>query len=65
MLILNNKLRLVKTTRIEKNAAITLRTGLLPKGTYYIRVSRSDNYFEDESDTLDDGRIYSFTWKKY
>lgn len=65
MLILNNKLRMVKTSRIENYGAITLRTGLLPKGTYYIRVSRSDNYFEDESDTLDDGRIYSFTWKKY
>lgn len=65
MMILDNRLRMVKTSKIENGNAITLRTSVLPKGTYYIRISRSDSYFEDESDSLDDGRIYSFTWKKY
>lgn len=65
MMILDSKCRKVSTSKTDGYGCYTLRSGVLPKGTYYIRVARSDNYFEDHSDTLDDGRIYSFTWRKY
>ena len=66
MLILDSRCRAVKAARREgPNGDFTLRTDLLNKGTYYIRVSRSYDYFWDYSDTLDGGRILSFTWKKY
>lgn len=65
MLILDSRCRSVKAARREgANGDFTLRSDLLNKGTYYIRISRSNDYY-DSSSTIDDGRILSFTWKKY
>ena len=60
----NNKLGMVKTSRMKIMAPLLFEQVFFPKEPI-ISGFPAAIIISDKSDTLDDGRIYSFTWKKY